>query len=221
MLHTEYTMDDYAAIYQRIIDNDEYKKNIDYGEPRSGHPEGSVRAHIAELEDNLQLLKPSVSDIEYWKLKILIHVHDTFKGDAKKRVSIEHPESHASLAVRFLDYIMVTYIYQNALIKDRDLLAMAQYHDIPYAIWKRYQDGKMVSKHILEFIPKIKDWNLFFAFLIIDGCTAGKVGKASQLIWFRTMIIDLISHDQKLRWKAAEIDKMELLASQRTPANYS
>ena len=35
-----------------------YARNIEYGQPRAGHPEGKVRYHIAELEANLERLKP-------------------------------------------------------------------------------------------------------------------------------------------------------------------
>ena len=34
-----------------------YQENLDWGERRSGHPEGTLRAHIEELERNLQRLR--------------------------------------------------------------------------------------------------------------------------------------------------------------------
>ncbi|HJR81540.1 MAG TPA: hypothetical protein VJ821_15820 [Anaerolineales bacterium] len=58
-----------------------YQENIEYGEPRSGHPEGKVKYHIAELEENLEkMASRGISEVQYWKLKFLIHVHDTFKA---------------------------------------------------------------------------------------------------------------------------------------------
>jgi hypothetical protein len=33
-----------------------FQKNLDWGEARSGHPEGTGRAHIAEIEPNLETL---------------------------------------------------------------------------------------------------------------------------------------------------------------------
>ena len=67
-------------VVQQIISDPRYIKNIEYGIPRSGHPEGKVRAHIAELEQNVEKLAPRLSEDQYWKLKFLIHVHDTLVG---------------------------------------------------------------------------------------------------------------------------------------------
>ena len=45
---------------KKIIDaikaDPRYQRNIEYGEPRPGHPEGKVKFHIADLEANLEIL---------------------------------------------------------------------------------------------------------------------------------------------------------------------
>ncbi|WP_168218899.1 response regulator [Limnoglobus roseus] len=41
------------------------------GVPRAGHLEGTVRAHIDELECNLDALRPKLSE-EYWKLRLAV-----------------------------------------------------------------------------------------------------------------------------------------------------
>jgi hypothetical protein len=69
-------------VFEQIIADARYQNNLDWGRPRAGHPEGTVRAHIAELERNLAKVKPVVSQEYYWKLKVLIHTHDTFKGES-------------------------------------------------------------------------------------------------------------------------------------------
>jgi hypothetical protein len=46
-------MIDYPQIFAAVIADPEYQKNLDWGQSRPGHPEGTVRAHIAELEQNL------------------------------------------------------------------------------------------------------------------------------------------------------------------------
>jgi hypothetical protein len=119
----------YERIFREITGNAQYLKNLDWGEPRSGHPEGTIRAHIAELERNLEALRTKLSETEYWKLKILIHTHDTFKPQAQERAPISAPKSHASLARDFLA----------SFRDDPDLLAMAQNHDVPYALWLRFR----------------------------------------------------------------------------------
>jgi hypothetical protein len=164
---------DYQAAFCAMVSDSRYLRNLDWGGPRPGHPEGSVRAHIAELENNLAALRDRVSDVEYWKLRLLIHSHDTFKADALANVAISHPQSHASLASAFLAEFCA----------DTDLIAMVQYHDEPFALWRQAKaKGKCNSVRLATLLDQIQDWNLFLAFNIIDGCTEGK-GR-EPLIWF-------------------------------------
>ena len=156
---------DYQATFLSIQAHPQYQKNIDWGRVRNGHPEGTVRAHIAELEKNLDSLKGRLSEEEYWKLKILIHVHDTFKVKAKQRVRISDPDSHASLARAFLE----------SFCEDKDLLNIVQYHDEPYALWRKYdRKGVLDAERMSRLLENITDWELFLAFTIIDGSTEGK-----------------------------------------------
>ena len=166
-------MNDYPAIFDALTRDERYLANLDWGQPRRGHPEGSVRAHIAELERNLRHFRPRLSDDDYWKLRILIHTHDTFKGEALSGVAIAHPRSHASLARALLA----------EFCDDEDLLTMVQLHDEPFALWNQQQHRVSIDAARFERLLKaIRDWNLFSAFLLIDGCTAGK--DRASLRWF-------------------------------------
>ncbi len=159
---------DYRAVFDAITHDECYGRNIEWGEPRPGHPEGTLRAHIAELERNLAALRPRLSEDEYWKLRVLIHVHDTFKGEARDGARITDPHSHASLA-GFAD--------------DADLLAITQFHDEPYALWRQVQHhSRYDQKRFDALLAAIQDWNVFLAFLIVDGCTGGK--QRDPLHWF-------------------------------------
>jgi hypothetical protein len=162
----------YQTILDAILADPRYLRNLDWGEPRPGHPEGSVRAHIAEIERNLDKLRPRLSEEEAGKLKLLIHAHDTFKSEADAGVAITDPRSHASLARAFLAEYCA----------DADLQAMVQYHDEPYALWRQFVGrGTYNPERFARLLTNIKDWNLFLAFNIIDGCTEGK-GR-QPLLW--------------------------------------
>ena len=88
-------------------------------------------------------------------------------------MAIRHPQSHASLARAFLA----------ELCDDEDLLAMVQLHDEPYALFLQTQRTGRVDEARLVYLWKmISDWDLFIAFLIVDGCTPGK-GR-EPLEWF-------------------------------------
>jgi hypothetical protein len=165
---------DYAAILERIRSDARYLKNIAWGEPRPGHPEGSIANHIAHLEQNLESLRESnrLSDLELAKLRVAIHVHDTFKPDAAD-VPIADPRSHASLARAFLA----------EFTGDSELLTLVQYHDEAYALWRRWhKHGQLNEPRLAALIQNIQDWDLYLAFLIIDGCTDGK--SVGPLEWF-------------------------------------
>jgi hypothetical protein len=158
-------MSDYQTAFAAVIADPRYLANLDWGQPRPGHPEGTVRAHIAEIERNLETLRPKLTNEEYWKLKLLIHTHDTFKAESHPGIAITDSKSHASLARAFL----ATYCI------DPDLLAMVQYHDEPFALYRQVKfKGKYKPDRFTALLGAIRDWNLFLAFCIIDGCTAGK-----------------------------------------------
>jgi len=166
-------MTDYREIFDAITSDARYKRNLDWGEARRGHPEGTVRAHIAEVERNLEDLRHKVSETDYWRLRVLIHTHDTFKGEAHPGVPITAPNSHASVARAFLaDFC-----------DDTDMLAMVQYHDEPFALWRQFASkGKLNQERLTALLTNIRDWNLFLAFNIVDGCTEGK--DRDPLRWF-------------------------------------
>lgn len=153
-------------IVEKIIVDPRYQTNIEYGEPRSGHPEGKVKYHIAELEENLEkLASRGISEEQYWKLKFLIHIHDTFKADAIPDSPILSPDSHASLARKFASEFSA----------DPDLLNMIQFHDENYALWQQYdRTGSYDVGRFEKLLETIRDWDLFLMFLIVDGCTKGK-----------------------------------------------
>jgi hypothetical protein len=153
-------------IVEKVMTDPRYQENIEYGEPRSGHPEGKVKYHIAELEENLEKLAGrGISEEQYWKLKFLIHVHDTFKAEAAPDTPILHPNSHASLAKAFA----------SEFTADEDLLNMIQFHDVNFALWKQFAaTGSYDVQRFENLLETIQDWDLFLRFLIIDGSTRGK-----------------------------------------------
>ncbi len=148
---------------------------------RPGHPEGTIRAHIAELERNLAQLRAKLSETDYWRLKVLVHTHDTFKAEAQPGASIAAPNSHASLARAFLA----------EFCDDADMLAMVQYHDEPFALWRQLTlKGRLNEERLTTLLTSIRDWNLFLAFNIIDGCTQGK--QRDSLRWLFRVVAERV-----------------------------
>ena len=157
-------MPDLSPALDAIRRDPRYLRNVLWGEPRPGHPEGTIAAHIADLERNLEALSPKLTEAQRLKLLLLIHTHDPFKPEAED-VPIVHPRSHSSLARAFLA----------EFVDDADLLAMAQFHDEPYALFRQARSrGAFSARRFDALVRTIADWHTFTAFLICDGCTAGK-----------------------------------------------
>src|SRR6516164_2441514 len=74
---------DYKQIFDAVTSDPRYQRNLDWGEARPGHPEATVRTHIAEVDGNLEALRHKLSETDYWRPRVLIHTHDTFKGEAQ------------------------------------------------------------------------------------------------------------------------------------------
>jgi hypothetical protein len=183
-------MTDYSEIFRAITIDPRYLRNLDWGEVRPGHPEGTIRAHIAELDRNAEALRHKLSEADYWRLRVLVHTHDIFKAEAQPGVPITAPNSHASLARAFLASFRA----------DPDMLAMVQYHDAPYALWRQVtRTGKFKQERLTALLAEIRDWNLFLAFNIVDGCTQGK--RREPLRWLFAQVAGKVDS----RFTAADI----------------
>ncbi len=164
-------------IFEQIIADPRYLQNIRWGKPRPGHPEGTIAAHIQDLENNLTQLADRLSPRQVQLLRILIHVHDTFKPEAAPNVPISDPKSHASLAAKFL----------SEFVQDTDLLTMVQLHDEPFALWRQHVSrGSCDGERLDRLLNAIDDWETFSAFLVIDNHTAGKSDAPLRWFWEAT-----------------------------------
>ena len=81
-------MIDYKRILAAITSDPRYQRNLDRGGVRPDHPEGTGRAHIAELDRNLESLHHKCLKRTTGGLRVLIHSHDTFKGEAQPNAPI-------------------------------------------------------------------------------------------------------------------------------------
>ena len=158
-------MIDYEEVFKAIKADERIQRNLQWGEPRFGHPEGSVDAHVADVDRNIEALRPKLIGDEYWKLRVLARTHDAFKAEAAEGAWIRDPDSHASLARKFLA----------GFCRDDDLLQIVQFHDEPYSLWRQQQKrGHFDHERFEALIHLIRDWNVFLAFCIADGSTEGK-----------------------------------------------
>ena len=188
---TDQSLETLRFAFDQIIEDELYQAGLDWGKPRSGHDEGTIRAHIQELESNLDYFygKNMIDDVQRMKLLILIHVHDIRKIHATPGSSIDSPYSHASLAREFL----------SKFLDDEDMLNMVQYHDESFALYRRFEKkGSFNQDRLDRLVSEIEDWDLFLIFNIIDNHTAGKSNK--PLRWFMEQVKDRVKTQVDDSW---------------------
>lgn len=183
-------MTDYHAVFNSIVDDHRYESNLEFQTACYGGQVMTTRAYLLELDLSLECLKSKLSTDEYWKIKILIHTHDTFKRDATSGVTVSHPRSHASLAAKFL----------REKCDDDDLIMMLQYHDETFVLHRQFKARKVCDPNrLVLLIGGIKDWSLFVGFHIVLSAISDR-GR-DHLVWLLQMIEGKVS----CRFNAADI----------------
>ena len=52
----------------------------------------------------------------------------------------------------------------------------------PFALWKKHRYGGDYTERLGRLVDLIEEWDLFLAFLIVDGCTDGKSTEPLDLV---------------------------------------
>jgi hypothetical protein len=155
-----------------LASDDHLLEGLAWGEPRKGHPEGSVGAHVGQLLDTIEEWgdpEPLRSELRFIAL-----VHDTLKGEVKDFLPKTGENHHAMRARRLAE----------AYTGDERLLATIEQHDRPYAIWRKMKRrGKLDESAFDEMLEHIPDKRLFLRFVELDGSTEGK--HPEPVDWFR------------------------------------
>ena len=156
-----------------VTDDPVLREGLAWGEPRRGHPEGSVGAHVADL----------LATIERWgetgqrreELRFLALVHDSLKYRVKNWLPRTGENHHATRARHFAEQYT----------DDERLLATIEQHDRPYNIWRKGRRKGQVDEHALdEMLERIPDIDLFVRFVELDGSTEGKTEE--PLRWLKS-----------------------------------
>jgi hypothetical protein len=155
-----------------VADAPELRAGLAWGEPRAGHPEGSVGAHVADL---LRAIDERGETGERRRvLRFIALVHDSFKyrvHDWLPRTGANHHAARArAFAERYTD--------------DEAMLAVIELHDRPYSLWRKKQrHGKLDAAGFERMMARIPDPQLFLSFVELDGSTEGK--RPEPIDWFR------------------------------------
>jgi hypothetical protein len=157
---------------QRVTGDPELLHGLAWGEPRAGHPEGSVATHVQHLLERLEDWDEPPERRS--KLRFMALVHDAFKGDVIERLPKVGRNHHADRARRFAE----------GYTGDPAVLAALQHHDRPYALWRKLQrKGELDQRGFAKMLADIPDLALFVRFVELDGSTEGK--SPAPIVWFR------------------------------------
>jgi hypothetical protein len=160
------------GLERALIADPELQEGLAWGKPRSGHPEGSVGAHVADL----------LGTIDRWgetgerraELRFLALVHDSMKYKVRDWLPKVGENHHAMRARRFAE----------RYTGDERLLATIELHDRPYAIWRKLRrTGRLDEKRLNAMFEAVPDLDLFVRFVELDGSSAGK--RPEPIEWLR------------------------------------
>jgi hypothetical protein len=159
-----------SELERSLIADPELREGLAWGRPRSGHPEGSVGAHVADL----------LATIDRWgetgqrrsELRFLAIVHDSLKFRVRGWLPKVGENHHAMRARRLAERYTT----------DERLLATIEHHDRPYALWRKLRrTGRVDEKGLDRMLDGIPDLDLFVRFLELDASTEGK--RAGPVEW--------------------------------------
>ena len=155
-----------------VASDPELAAGLAWGQPRPGHPEGAVGAHVADL---LRTLEEGEDDPERRRqLRFVALVHDSFKYRVHDWLPKTGGNHHAARARRFAE----------RFTDDERLLATIELHDKPYAIWRKMKrKGSLDEDAFREMMECVPDPELFLRFIELDGSTEGK--DPEPIEWFR------------------------------------
>lgn len=162
-----------TELERRIAEDPIVLRGLVWGEPRSGHPEGPVGRHVADL----------LATIDAWgergqrrrDLRFVSLVHDALKYKVREWLPHQGPNHHAVRARRVAE----------RYVGDARVLATIELHDRPYGIWRRMRrTGRLDERALAAMLARIPDRALFMRFVELDGSTEGK--DPAPIDWFRT-----------------------------------
>ena len=161
---------------RKLAEDPELIAGLAWGRPRSGHPEGAVGAHVADL---LRRLDGEVEAPDRRRvLRLIALVHDSFKYSVQRWLPKTGENHHATRARRFAERYTA----------DEAILSTIELHDRPYALWRRMRrTGKLPEAGFAAMMERARDPALLLRFVELDGSTDGK--DPEPIRWFRDELV--------------------------------
>jgi hypothetical protein len=155
-----------------VAESPELIAGLAWGEPRAGHPEGTVSAHVRDLLRAVD--DAGVREETRLDLRFIALIHDSFKYRVHEWMPKSGRNHHAARAR----------VFAERYTDDERLLAAIEHHDRPYALWRKMRRrGRLDERGFENMMREVPDPELFLRFIELDGGTEGK--NPEPIEWFR------------------------------------
>ncbi|MGB3801399.1 MAG: hypothetical protein WA952_16395 [Lewinella sp.] len=165
----------------RFLEDEEFRRGLTWGLPRYGHPEGTIWAHIQEVNENIDALPVDAETRR--KLRTICWVHDTFKHVEHRGNPRDWSKHHSVYARNYLAHF----------VDDPLLLNVVELHDEAYYCWRLahlYNDYHESERRMADLRERVgKYWQLYYLFFKCDTSTGDK--NPAPLIWFEETAEDI------------------------------
>ncbi|MFK8164115.1 MAG: hypothetical protein AB8H12_16845 [Lewinella sp.] len=170
-----------TSLEASFLEDAEFCRGLQWGVPRYGHPEGTIMAHIIEVNANIDRLPVDAETRRL--LRIVCWVHDTFKHIEDKGSPRDWTKHHGVYARNFL-----ARHYDDPL-----LLNLVEMHDDAYYAWRLEHLYHRLAESV-ERITALREavgeyWQLFYLFFKCDTSTGDK--NPAPLVWFEETMEDI------------------------------
>jgi hypothetical protein len=161
-----------------IVADSEWQEGAAWGDPRPGHPEGAVTAHIEDVLANIDGVAIDGGDRE--RLRFVALVHDTFKHRVDSTRPRDGENHHAVIARRFAER------YSD----DNELLEVIELHDEAFNAWaagERSGDWEPAVARAMRLLDRLGSSDDFYLrFYRADNATGSK--NPAPLEWFERVM---------------------------------
>ncbi len=167
-----------TPLEERICASEEWQQGAAWGQPRKGHPEGQVAAHIAEVLANVE--RHATSPEERANLRLITLIHDAFKYRVKIWLPTTGDNHHARIARRFAE----------RYLEDQALLEIIELHDEAYNAYQmgerrdRWQDAEERALRLAQRLGA--SLSLYVRFYRCDNATGSKT--PAPVVWFEELL---------------------------------
>lgn len=178
MLLLPFTLE--TTLEREIAEDPEWQAGVEWGKPRTGHLEGPVKFHIADILANIDCQYPMPTPQERQALRLVTLTHDTFKyrvDESRPKIGTNH---HAYIARKFSE----------RYIHDPVLLTIIELHDEAYNSWRlgaykdRWQHAEERAAALLEKLGTTLP--LYVRFFLADSYTESK--NQDPVLWFKSYL---------------------------------